>query len=77
MPPDRAAPPAPARPSKKPPLAERVARLTPQQMRVLTMIRQGKLNKQIAHELQVGDSTVKPMSPRSCASSKSSAAPRS
>ncbi len=59
MPPDRAAPPAPARPSKKPPLAERVARLTPQQMRVLTMIRQGKLNKQIAHELQVGDSTVK------------------
>ncbi len=40
MPPDRAAPPAPARPSKKPPLAERVARLTPQQMRVLTMIRQ-------------------------------------
>ncbi|WP_342151202.1 response regulator transcription factor [Methylorubrum sp. SB2] len=53
-------PPAPARPnSRKPPLAERVARLTPQQMRVLTMIRQGKLNKQIAHELQVGDSTVK------------------
>ncbi|SFK29672.1 two component transcriptional regulator, LuxR family [Methylorubrum salsuginis] len=60
MPADRAAPPAPARPSsKKAPLAERVARLTPQQMRVLTMIRQGKLNKQIAHELQVGDSTVK------------------
>ncbi len=60
MPPDRAAPPQPTRPnSKKPPLAERVARLTPQQMRVLTMIRQGKLNKQIAHELQVGDSTVK------------------
>ena len=60
MPPDRAAPSAPARPnSRKPPLAERVARLTPQQMRVLTMIRQGKLNKQIAHELQVGDSTVK------------------
>ena len=28
-------------------------------MRVLAMIRQGKLNKQIAHELQVGDSTVK------------------
>jgi DNA-binding NarL/FixJ family response regulator len=58
--PDRGGPPAPARPnSRKPPLAERVARLTPQQMRVLTMIRQGKLNKQIAHELQVGDSTVK------------------
>ena len=47
-----------ARP-KKTPLAERVAQLTPQQIRVLTMIRQGKLNKQIAHELQVGDSTVK------------------
>ncbi|MER2263739.1 response regulator transcription factor [Methylobacterium oxalidis] len=43
----------------KAPLAERVARLTPQQLRVLMMIRQGKLNKQIAHELQVGDSTVK------------------
>lgn len=47
------------RTSKKSPLAERVARLTPQQVRVLMMIRQGKLNKQIAHELQVGDSTVK------------------
>ena len=44
---------------KKTPLAERVARLTPQQLRVLMMIRQGKLNKQIAHDLQVGDSTVK------------------
>ncbi|GJD95446.1 response regulator [Methylobacterium iners] len=44
---------------RKAPLAERVARLTPQQLRVLTMIRQGKLNKQIAHELGVGDSTVK------------------
>lgn len=51
------APEAPA--GRKAPLAERVARLTPQQLRVLTMIRQGKLNKQIAHELGVGDSTVK------------------
>lgn len=60
MPPDltNALDEAPPR-TKKTPLAERVARLTPQQMRVLTMIRQGKLNKQIAHELQVGDSTVK------------------
>ncbi len=48
----------PARPVK-PPLAERMSRLTPQQVKVLMMIRQGKLNKQIAHELQVGDSTVK------------------
>ena len=45
--------------ARKAPLAERIARLTPQQMRVLLMIRQGKLNKQIAHALQVGDSTVK------------------
>ena len=59
MPPELAgAEPAPVK-AKKSPLAERVARLTPQQMRVLMMIRQGKLNKQIAHELQVGDSTVK------------------
>jgi DNA-binding NarL/FixJ family response regulator len=57
-PPDLAGMPEPP-PSRKSPLAERVARLTPQQMRVLMMIRQGKLNKQIAHELQVGDSTVK------------------
>jgi DNA-binding NarL/FixJ family response regulator len=41
------------------PIAERVQQLTPQQLRVLKMIRQGKLNKQIAHELLVGDSTVK------------------
>lgn len=45
--------------SAKSPLAERLARLTPQQLRVLMMIRQGRLNKQIAHELQVGESTVK------------------
>ena len=57
-PPDLAGAPEPAQ-NRKSPLAERIARLTPQQMRVLMMIRQGKLNKQIAHELQVGDSTVK------------------
>lgn len=49
----------PAASAAKSSLAERVALLTPQQMRVLKMIRQGKLNKQIAHELLVGDSTVK------------------
>ena len=43
----------------EPDLAARIRQLTPQQLRVLVMIRQGKLNKQIAHELQVGDSTVK------------------
>ncbi|MER0237131.1 response regulator transcription factor [Fulvimarina sp. MAC8] len=40
-------------------LASRVASLTPQQLRVLSMIRQGLLNKQIAYELSVGETTVK------------------
>lgn len=40
-------------------LADRLALLTPQQLRVLQMLRQGKLNKQIAHELDVGETTVK------------------
>lgn len=40
-------------------MIERLAALTPQQMRVLKMLRDGKLNKQIAHELQVGETTVK------------------
>jgi DNA-binding NarL/FixJ family response regulator len=37
----------------------RLASLTPQQLRVLQMLRQGLLNKQIAYELQVGETTVK------------------
>jgi DNA-binding NarL/FixJ family response regulator len=37
----------------------RLATLTPQQIRVLQMLRQGRLNKQIAHELGVGETTVK------------------
>lgn len=40
-------------------LAQRVASLTRQQLRVLQMVRQGMLNKQIAHELGVGETTVK------------------
>jgi DNA-binding NarL/FixJ family response regulator len=40
-------------------LMARLARLTPQQMRVLQMLKQGLLNKQIAYELQVGETTVK------------------
>lgn len=40
-------------------LASRLATLTPQQQRVLQMLRQGKLNKQIAYELDVGETTVK------------------
>ncbi|WP_333794316.1 response regulator transcription factor [Hyphomicrobium sp.] len=40
-------------------LAARVASLTRQQLRVLHMVRQGMLNKQIAHELGVGETTIK------------------
>jgi len=40
-------------------LATRIADLTPQQLRVLQMIRNGLLNKQIAHELKIGETTVK------------------
>ena len=40
-------------------MLKRLAMLTPQQMRVLDMLRSGKLNKQIAYELQVGETTVK------------------
>jgi DNA-binding NarL/FixJ family response regulator len=40
-------------------MIRRLSTLTPQQMRVLNMLRQGLLNKQIAFELQVGETTVK------------------
>jgi DNA-binding NarL/FixJ family response regulator len=40
-------------------VAERLAQLTPQQFRVLSMLCSGRLNKQIAHELQVAEATVK------------------
>ncbi len=40
-------------------LAARIATLTPQQVRVLHMLRQGLLNKQIAFDLGVGETTVK------------------
>ena len=39
--------------------AARVASLTPQQFRVMTMISSGQLNKQIAYELGVSEATVK------------------
>ncbi len=42
-----------------PDIASRIALLTPQQLRVLQMLRQGLLNKQIAFELGVGETTVK------------------
>ncbi|MEE9319158.1 MAG: response regulator transcription factor [Granulosicoccus sp.] len=40
-------------------MIERLLSLTPQQLRVLFMLREGLLNKQIAHELNVGATTVK------------------
>jgi DNA-binding NarL/FixJ family response regulator len=40
-------------------LVRRLARLTPQQVRVLMMLSEGLLNKQIAYELTVSEATVK------------------
>lgn len=40
-------------------LAERMAQLTPQQFKVLMMMSQGLLNKQIAFELAVSEATIK------------------
>lgn len=39
--------------------AEALASLTPQQFRVLTMLTEGLLNKQIAYELSVSEATIK------------------
>ena len=40
-------------------IARRIAELTPQQYRVLAMVCNGLLNKQIAYELQVSEATIK------------------
>ncbi|MBT8047889.1 MAG: response regulator transcription factor [Xanthomonadales bacterium] len=40
-------------------LAERMSKLTPQQFKVLMMMSQGLLNKQIAFELNVSEATIK------------------
>ena len=40
-------------------LAEKIASLTPQQFKVLAMVADGKLNKQIAYELNIQETTVK------------------
>ncbi|MFK7994989.1 MAG: response regulator [Granulosicoccus sp.] len=45
--------------SAKVDIIERLLSLTPQQLRVLFMLREGLLNKQIAYELDVGATTVK------------------
>nr|WP_207478659.1 response regulator transcription factor [Arenibaculum pallidiluteum] len=52
-------PPLSATPEEDIQLAERVASLTPQQLRVLAGIVAGKLNKQIAYEMNVAEATVK------------------
>lgn len=43
----------------EPAMAANVRELTPQQFRVLQMVGAGLLNKQIAHELQVSEATIK------------------
>ncbi|MDH3894432.1 MAG: response regulator transcription factor, partial [Chromatiales bacterium] len=40
-------------------IAERIAQLTPQQFRVLMLLSEGLLNKQIAFEMSVSEATVK------------------
>ena len=40
-------------------MVRRLASLTPQQVRVLMMLSEGLLNKQIAYELSVSEATVK------------------
>ena len=52
---DEAAPPDAAASA----LVARLATLTPQQVRVLMMLNQGLLNKQIAYELSVSEATIK------------------
>lgn len=53
--------PAAVRPGSdmQPDLVQRLQMLTPKQISVLKMLRQGLLNKQIAHELQIEETTVK------------------
>ncbi|CAB3818776.1 response regulator transcription factor [Achromobacter piechaudii] len=48
-----------AAPARAPTLAATVRDLTPQQFRVLQMVGAGLLNKQIAHELQISEATIK------------------
>lgn len=50
---------APATGNTRQDLASRLGDLTPQQLKVLSMMSQGLLNKQIAFELGVGEATVK------------------
>lgn len=51
--------PAAMQQAEETPLAERLTRLTTQQLRIFQMIAQGQLNKQIAYELDITEPTVK------------------
>lgn len=50
---------APAADAQERELARRIASLTPQQFKVFMMLADGRLNKQIAFELDVMEATVK------------------
>lgn len=52
-------PQAPAVTLKEKEAAQRVSELTPQQFRVLQMVTRGRLNKQIAYDLGVSETTIK------------------
>lgn len=52
-------PPSPQASAESDALAKRLKTLTPKQLSVLQMLRQGLLNKQIAHELKIEETTVK------------------
>ena len=57
-------------------LVRRLSSLTPQQVRVLMMLSEGLLNKQIAYELSVSEATIKAHVSAILTSSASRAAPR-
>ena len=59
MPEGYLAPTAGARAETAPDAAARLANLTAQQARILDLVRDGKLNKQIAYELSIAETTVK------------------
>ena len=46
-------------PDAQSPVLKRLATLTPQQLRVLLMLKDGLMNKQIAYELSISEATVK------------------
>lgn len=53
------APPEAGAPTDELEVAERIGELTPQQFRVLMMLTEGLLNKQIAFDLEISEATVK------------------